>query len=883
MRALNLRSLLVAVVVYGTPALVAAQNPTPQQAQQMLQSNPALIEQLRQRIATSGLTPDQVRARLKAQGYPENLLDSYLNGSTSSSGQTGSAGQPPDNVFSAVRELGIADTTDLDLLRCGVNPDSLTVPGDLFGLGSGSSSGTIGTSGAVRRPVAGSSSADTLRYQQERLRTREVCASLGDSARYGTRRPGQPADSGYKIFGMDFFRSPGNQFVANSTGPIDAGYRLGPGDRLVLVLTGDVEASYALDVTREGFVVIPQVGEIFVNNLTLGQLENILYDRLGRVYSGVRRGAGSTTRFSITPARIRSNLVYVVGDVVRPGAYQVSAAGTLLNALYAAGGPTDNGSLRDLQVRREGKLAARMDFYNYLVNGDASQDVRLQNGDIVFVPVHLARARIVGEVVRPATYEIKASETLADALRFAGGFTENAARQRVQIERVVAPSERAAGRDRIVTDIVSNAFLTGTGPTVPVQPGDVIRVFPVTAHVRNRVYVRGNVNAPGTIGLSTGMTVSEALRLAGGVKPNTYLGEVLVTRLQPDSSRTQLRATLRDTTGAVLNDFRLNEDDEIRVFSVTEFRPNRYVAVNGAVRKSGQVPYREGMTVRDLVLEAGGLEQSAYLNEARIARLPADRSAGVTAREFTVPLDSSYLFERGRDGRYSGPPGLPAPAGPSPEVVLQPYDNVLILRQPNWELQRTVAVTGEVRFPGRYSLVAKSERISELLRRAGGLTPEGYANGVTFFRTRDSIGRVGIELPNVLTNAKSPDNLLLQDGDSIFIPRYSAIVRVQGAVNSPVAVTYVAGEDLNYYIRASGGASLKADVGRAYVTQPNGKVDAETQRFLIPDYIPKPQPGSTVYVPVKDATANGLDPFALIGSLTGVLSSLVAVVALLRR
>ncbi len=848
----------------------------------MLQTNPALLEQLRQRIATSGLTPDQVRARLRAEGYPENLLDAYLDAG-SGTGQS-SAGQPSDNVFAAVSELGIADTTNLDLLRC-EGGDSLSLSSDILGLRSanGGQSGSTGSTGGLpRRLGAGSSASDPLRYERERLRAREACASQGDSARYASTMPGAPADSGYRIFGLEFFRRPGNQFVANTAGPIDAGYRLGAGDRLVLVLTGDVEASYALDVTREGFIVIPQVGEIYVNNLTLGQLENILYDRLGRVYSGVRRGQGSTTRFSITPARIRNNLVYVVGDVVRPGAYQVSAAGTLLNALYAAGGPSNSGTLRDLQVRRNGKVVGRMDFYDYLINGDASQDVRMQNGDIVFVPVHLARARIIGEVVRPATYELKAAETLADALRFAGGFTENAARQRVQIERIVPPTERAAGRDRVTTDIVSDAFLTGTGPTVPIQPGDVIRVFPVTTRVRNRIYVRGNVNTPGTIGLATGMTVSDALRLAGGVKANTYLGEVLVTRLQADSSRTQLRATLRDTTGAVLNDFPLKEDDALRVFSVTEFRPDRYVAVNGAVRNSGQFVYREGMTVRDLVLEAGGLEQSAYLNEARIARLPADRSRGVTAREFIVPLDSSYLFERGPNGRYFGPPGLPAPGGPSPEVVLQPYDNVLILRQPNWELQRTVAVTGEVRFPGRYSLIAKSERISDLLRRVGGLTPEGYANGVTFFRTRDSIGRVGIELPNVLTNPRSPDNLLLQDGDSIYIPRYSAIVRVQGAVNSPVAVTFVPGQDINYYIRASGGASQKADVRRAYVTQPNGKVDAEAQRFLIPDYVPKPQPGSTVFVPER-ASELRTDPLAIAGTLTGLLTGLVTVIALLRR
>ncbi len=455
MRALNLRSLLVAVVVYGAPALVAAQNPTPQQAQQMLQNNPQLLEQLRQRIATSGLTPDQVRARLRAEGYPENLLDAYLG--TGNGGADSSALNP--NVFNAVQELGLADSTDIDLMRCGVNPDSLGMSDTLFNARSTnpfdttrSRNGGLDTLGGMLpgqmngqfpSRMGGATMGDTVRTNRERRNILTACRTRQDSLRRPDVIARARRDSGFTIFGLDFFRNATTQFNPNTAGPVDASYRLGPGDRLVLVLTGDVEASYALDVTRDGFIVIPTVGQIYVNNLTLGQLEDVLYQRLGRVYSGVRRGEGATTHFSITPARIRSNLVYVVGDVMRPGAYEVSATGTLLSALYAAGGPTDNGSLRDLQLRRNGVLVDHMDFYDYLINGDASHDVRLQNGDIVFVPVHLARARIVGEVVRPATYEIKPTETLADALRFAGGFKATASRQRVQIERIVPP--RAAG------------------------------------------------------------------------------------------------------------------------------------------------------------------------------------------------------------------------------------------------------------------------------------------------------------------------------------------------------------------------------------------------------------------------------------------------------
>jgi len=857
----KLSALLLLTGLFLTAREGAAQNPTPAQAQQMLQ-NPALLQQLRQRIMASGLTPDQVRARLRAEGYPENLLDAYLPGGMNA---------PVDStnneaVFSAITRLGIADTAEVDLLRCGVTDESLPMPDTL-------PNGLVDTAAIAK-------------IQDRRAAARARCLAQEDSIKRGLKQPGASSpDSGYTIFGLDFFRNRSTAFNPNLSGPVDANYRVHPDDQLALILTGDVEASYSLPVSREGFIVIPQVGQVYVNDLTLAEVENVLYRQLGRVYSGVRRGPGATTHFYITPARLGSNQIYVTGDVLRPGSYRISSAATTLTALYAAMGPSDNGSLRGVLIRRGGAIVDTLDVYDYLLNGNTAHDARLNNGDLVFVPVHGPRVRIVGEIARPATYEIKPNETLADAIRFAGGFTATAARQRVQIERILPPAQRVAGgRDRIVFEVVAPQFASGTGPSISIVDGDVIRVFSVASRVRNRIYVRGDVWSPGAVGLSTGMKVSDALRLAGGVRPDVYLGQVLIARTMPDSSRVELRASLRDTTGAVINDIPLQEDDEIRVFSTSEFRPTRYVAINGAVRKSGQFPYREGMTVRDLVLLAGGLDQSAYLNEAEVARLPDNRAGGATATTFRIPLDSSYIFERAPDGKYLGPPGLPAPSGPNPEVVVKPYDNILILRQPNWELQRTAVIAGEVKYPGRYSLKTKTERITDLIERAGGLTRDGYANGVTFYRTQNGVGRIGIELPDVLRNPRSPDNLPLQDGDSLYIPRYNAVVNVQGAVNSPVAVTYASGKSIDYYIRAAGGPSLKADVKRAYVTQPNGKVQARENHFLLPDGVPRPLPGSTVFVPDRDASQPGTAALlANISSAVQVLATLVALVVAVRH
>ena len=855
----KLSSLFLIAGLLAAAPQASAQNPTAAQAQQMIQSNPGLLDQLRQRILTSGLTPDQVRARLRAEGYPETLLDAYLPGSSESS----DAALPSDQVYSAMTKLGIADTAEVDLLRCGITADSLQVADTL-------ANGIIDTT------------LTAARRDNRRLQLRARCIAQEDSITRGLKN-GANVDSGFVIFGLDFFRNRSTAFNPNLTGPVDASYKINPGDQLALILTGDVEQTYSLPVTREGFIVVPQVGQVYVSNLSLGELENVLYSRLGRVYSGVRRGPGATTHFYITPARLGSNQIYVTGDVLRPGSYRISSAATALTALYAAMGPSDNGSLRRILIRR-GSGADTLDVYDYLLNGNTTHDVRLNNGDLVFVPVHGARVRVVGEVTRPATYEMRPGETLADALRYAGGFTATAARQRVQIERIVPPEQRlTGGRDRVVTEVVSDAFLTGSGPTVAVQPGDVIRVFSVATRVRNRVRVSGNVWSPGTVGITPGMRVSEALRLAGGVKPDVYLGQVLISRTMPDSSHFQLRAALRDTSGAVINDLPLQEDDEITVFSVSEFRPRRYVVINGAVRNSGPFPYREGMTVRDLVLLAGGLDQSAYIREAEVARLPEDRSGGVTAQTFRVPLDSSYIFERGPDGKYLGPPGLPAPSGPNPEFAVQPYDNVLILRQPNWELQRTAVVAGEVKYPGRYSLKTKTEKITDLITRAGGLTPDAYANGVTFYRSKNGVGRIGIELPDVLRNPKTVDNLQLQDGDSLFIPRYNAVVNVQGAVNSPVSVTYSRGKSIEYYIRAAGGPTRKADVKRSYVTQPNGKVEARESHFFLPDGVPRPLPGSAVFVPTRDPSESSVSILSNIGVLSSVMAGLATLILAVRR
>jgi protein involved in polysaccharide export with SLBB domain len=381
---------------------------------------------------------------------------------------------------------------------------------------------------------------------------------------------------------------------------------------------------------------------------------------------------------------------------------------------------------------------------------------------------------------------------------------------------------------------------------------------------------------------------------------------VLVSRLrESDSVRVQLRSAFRDATGHPTDDLALQEDDDIRVFSMAEFRPPEYVAITGAVRRPGRFAYHEGMTLRDLVLLAGGLADWAYLREAEVARRPLS-AGGVAEGQATtgrlavsqrVPLDSSYVLAR-RNGdtgpvRQAGQTdGDGHTSSRSAEFTLEPYDNVLILARPDWvrEAGRPggamraahVVIDGEVRFPGTYTLLTADERLSDVLRRAGGLTPEAHPDGIVFYRRRNRVGRIDVDLAHVLADSTYRGNLLIEDGDSIHVPRFSAVVEVQGAVNAPRAVAYVPGEDLEYYIRAAGGPTQTAATGHAYVTQPDGRVESIVTHRLWFARRPTPLPGSTVYVPNGEKQPP-TDPFSRLAAVGQLVAGVVALVAVIRH
>jgi len=623
----------------------------------------------------------------------------------------------------------------------------------------------------------------------------EVATGMQDSLRADTL-------TGFPVFGHRVFRRATSQFQPLLSGPVPDDYEVGPGDQLLVLITGEVELAHDLLVTREGFVVIPDVGRLSVANLTMEEVRVLMRRRLANAYSGIDRG---TTSVNVSITELRTIQIYVTGEVEQAGAYQLASVATVTNALYAAGGPTELGNLRRIRLQRRDGESRTLDLYSYLLDGDVSGDVGLEQGDVIFIPLKERRVQVHGAVVRPAAYDLAEDDDLANVLAAAGGFAPEANRKRMTIHRVLRPGERGPGlADRVAIDL---------GLTPADDPA-----------------------APG------------------------YLG------------------------GVTLPPIGLQDGDSIVVDSIPGLSDGFYVIVNGMVARPDTFPWSEGMTLRDAVELARGPIVGADLREAEVTRLPDDRSTGELAERLRVPLDSSYLSisQRSPDGRYEGPPGLPfPPAGASPDFELAPYDQILILRQPDFEMPQSVKITGEVSVPGEYTLLSKDDRVTDLIARAGRILETGHVEGARLYRSQDDMGRIDLDLPAALDAPQSDENVSLQPGDSLHIPVYSPTVVVQGAVNSPVTVLFRAGQDFEYYIAAAGGYRSDADRGSASVRYANGLAETRS-KFLFWSSYPEPDAGSTITVPAEDP-ADRFDTRGFVTDLVAILGSITTVIVVITR
>lgn len=665
---------------------------------------------------------------------------------------------------------------------------------------------------------------------------------------------------GYEIFGY----SP-TTFEPLTYGPVDPEYPLGPGDELLLTVWGDDQLALALPVSRDGMVTLPEAGQVAVTGLSLEAARARLRSALARVYSGLSPTERPPTTFlNLTLGKLRTIQVFIVGDVVKPGAYTVSSVSRVLNALYAAGGPSPSGSMRDVRVMRGGKTVARVDLYDVVLSGSTGGDVRLENGDALFVPTAGRRVTLRGAVRRPAIFELGENDHLVAVLRLAGGVLATADLSRAQIHRVMPFDQRAkrAGEDRLAVDFPLGQVLDGKAPDEPLFDLDEITVLSIGDHRENTVEIHGApVIRPGVFAWHPGLTLKDLVEDAGGLRRDAFLDRAQIVRTAADRAHSVMRVDLgRALKGDSLHNVILQPLDAVDVASRWELEDRPMVTIDGMVRQPGSYELLEGMTLGDLLFAAGGLTEEAFRLEAEIARTDsATRAAGRLADTLTVALDPAYA--RVPEARA---------------VPLVAHDAVFVRRDPRFRIQEYVVVEGELMFPGRYALSDRDARLSDVVLRAGGLTPQANPDAAEF--ARSGAGRLAVELRKALRRPRGRSNLVVHGGDTLRVPRFDPVVRVEGAVRNPLSVLWRPGMNASYYVTQASGYLPDADRRGAVVVQSNGSV-AKAHGFFNP---PSPTPGSRVVVPFRPPGIPS-DRFRNLATIFSVLTGALTTVYLIQQ
>lgn len=696
-----------------------------------------------------------------------------------------------------------------------------------------------------------------------------------------------------KQFGYEFFRNSAQLAQAIDTLPAGDEYLVGPGDTLKLTLWGAVNAQQDLLVDRTGEVLIPKVGSVKVWGLSFAKAREAINAAIGRYFRNYE--------MNLSMGRLRTIQVYVVGEVEAPGSYPVSSMATVINALAAAGGPTRNGSLRTVRVTRAGQPQESVDLYEMLLSGDRSKDVRLQNGDTIFVPVIGPVAAVAGEVRRPAIYELKGATTLPGLLQMAGGLSASAYTGRIQVERL------ADNRGRTVQDYIPvEGKLDESLRTVVLQDRDMVKVFPVQAATRQLVSLKGNALRPGEYQFKAGMRLLDLIPSTQALLPESYLESVEITRLSPpDYRRELLTANLRSAlAGNERDNILLQEQDTVKVFSRWEMEEKPKVAVNGAVVNPGVYEYQQGMSVRDLVTAGGSPKRNAYLDQAELSRISI---SGDKAESKRVALDL----------------GKALAGDPQHNLLLQPDDVLIVRTVADWQdsTDKFVRLKGEVRFPGIYT-VARGEKLSSLIERAGGYTDKAYLFGSKFTRrsvreqqqkrmdeiitrtekdimqkqasltamasskeeleaTRAALdgllksldqmrriraeGRVVMRLAQLDEFKKSGYDIELEGGDEVDIPQRPGVVHVLGQVYNQTSFVYLPESAyIGDYLHKSGGPTREAEESEIYIVKADGSVfsrqqssfgihwNDDSKSWSFGSFMSSPlMPGDTVVVPQK--------------------------------
>jgi protein involved in polysaccharide export with SLBB domain len=656
-----------------------------------------------------------------------------------------------------------------------------------------------------------------------------------------------------RIFGYNLFRNEYLTFEPGMNIPTPPDYQIGPGDQLIIDVWGASQQNYQLPVSPEGSVYIESLGPIQVAGLTMEKASERILGRLKSIYSGLS-GPGRNTYAEVTLGNIRTISVHILGEVNLPGTFTLSSFATVFNALHASGGPALNGSFRDIELFRNNQRIASMDVYDFLIHGKQDGNMRLQDQDIIKVNPYKTRVDITGEIKRPGLYELSTEESLDRLIDYSGGFTDKAYKKRLTVYRKTDTERKIMNLEKEEAE------------TFSLQDGDSIPVSKILNRFENRVTISGAVYRPGEYALSDELTLRELIGKAEGLRDDAFLARGLIYRTRADFTLEIIPVNLRTMLEDPGSSVRLHKDDVISISSIFDLREEYFIELSGEVNSPGVYPYMENSTLEDLIVMAGGLKESATPTRVEVARRfksaekedsPQDKIAEI----FYFDIDRNLELTDGGE-----------------KFIMEPFDQVFIRKSPGYETAQAITISGEVLYPGSYSISTKEEKISDLITRAGGLTSEAYPEGAKLIRrlpvnqeerlkaleslmreSEDSLvfnieeeneQAIGIDLKTILESPGSKYDLLVQDQDRIEIPVEMQTVRLSGALLYPVSVRYDKSFTFSSYIARSGGFASDAKRSKSYVIYANGSVD-RTSKFLFFNLYPKIEPGAEIVVPQK--------------------------------
>ena len=654
-----------------------------------------------------------------------------------------------------------------------------------------------------------------------------------------------------QVFGRNIFNTRNLTFEPSVNIATPPNYRLGPGDEVIIDIWGTSQNTIRQQISPDGTINIEKIGPVSLSGMTVSEANEYLKRVLGKTYSGLDAPDG-TLEIRLTLGNARTIQINVMGEVVQPGTYALSSFSTVFHALYRAGGVSDIGSLRNVQVTRNGKTVAKVDVYDFIMKGKTQDDIRLQEGDVIIVPAYEALVQISGNVKRPMKFEMKKNETLATLINYAGGFSADAYTRSLRVVRQNGEEYEI----NTVKEIDYSAY--------PMRNGDVVTAEAILNRFTNKLEVRGAVYRPGIYQLNGEInTVRALVNEAKGLTGDAFTNRAVLQREREDLTTEIISVDVRSIMAGTSPDIPLQKNDILYIPSIHDLEDRGDVAIFGEVAKPDSYSYSDNMTLEDLIIRAGGLRESASTVRVDVSRRIKDpkstHSTDSISQMFTFALKDGFVID-GEQG-----------------FTLQPYDQVFVRRSPGYQAQQNVRVTGEVIFGGTYAMTTTEERLSDLVKKAGGATPKAYLRGAKLIRVAndeekkrmrdvinlmnrqfgeammDSLGirvedtfSVGIDLEKAMAKPGSEYDLVLREGDVLDVPKMNNTVKVNGAVMMPNTVGYLSDKNANYYLNQAGGYALNAKKSKKFVIYMNGQVARIKGRSK-----DKIEPGCEIIVPSK--------------------------------